>query len=186
VVTDRAADMLGLGQEAVRKIPVDRDNRLRMDALRRAVVADREADRLPFAVVASAGTVATRSHRSPRGDRVAVCRRGPVDATWTRAYGGPAVMAEDLRPLFAGIERATTPSPSIPTSGSTPRTSGGCVLIRDGARQSASFPDRSGVHPRGQGALGHGVDLGGFGPQFSRGFQALKIWVVAPGHGRDA
>ena len=59
VVVDRAADMLGLGTNAVRKIPVDNGYRMRMDGLRRAVASDRAAGVRPVAVVATAGTVAT-------------------------------------------------------------------------------------------------------------------------------
>src|SRR6266542_1411641 len=56
VTTDRAADMLGIGSEAVRKIPVDGDYRLRRDELRAAIDNDRQAGARPFAVVATAGT----------------------------------------------------------------------------------------------------------------------------------
>jgi glutamate/tyrosine decarboxylase-like PLP-dependent enzyme len=184
VVTDRAADMLGLGQEAVRKIPVDRDNRLRMDALRRAVVADREADRLPFAVVASAGTVATGAI-DPLEEIASLCADEGLWMHVDAAYGGPAVMAEDLRPLFAGIERADSIAFDPHKWLYTPH-SGGCVLIRDGARQSASFLTAPAYIHEDKERSGHGVDLGGFGPQFSRGFQALKIWVSLLAHGRDA
>jgi aromatic-L-amino-acid decarboxylase len=59
VVNDRAADMLGLGADAVRKIPVDDTYRMRVDALREAIGRDRQEGLRPFAVVATAGTVAT-------------------------------------------------------------------------------------------------------------------------------
>ncbi len=59
VVTDRAADMLGLGTEAVRKIPVSGDYRMEVAELRAAIKRDKEAGLKPFAVVATAGTVAT-------------------------------------------------------------------------------------------------------------------------------
>src|SRR5205823_4792058 len=59
VVTDRAADMLGLGSEAVRKIAVDEGFRMEVGALRREIERDVSAGAVPFAVVASAGTVAT-------------------------------------------------------------------------------------------------------------------------------
>src|SRR5437879_4395524 len=59
VTTERAADMMGLGIEAVRKIPIGHDYRMRSEALREAIQADREAGAVPFAVVGTAGTVAT-------------------------------------------------------------------------------------------------------------------------------
>src|SRR4029453_13119443 len=55
----KAAEVLGLGRDAVRTVPVDEDFRLDVGALRDAVRADRAAGRRPFCVAASAGTVNT-------------------------------------------------------------------------------------------------------------------------------
>ncbi|MGZ8619036.1 MAG: pyridoxal phosphate-dependent decarboxylase family protein, partial [Actinomycetota bacterium] len=58
VVSDRAADMLGIGTANVRRIPVE-GYRMRVDDLRAQIAADREAGIRPFAVVGTAGTVST-------------------------------------------------------------------------------------------------------------------------------
>jgi transcriptional regulator with XRE-family HTH domain len=55
----KAAEVLGLGADAVRTVPVDGDFRMDVGALRAAVTADRAAGRRPFCVAASAGTVST-------------------------------------------------------------------------------------------------------------------------------
>ena len=55
----KAAEVLGLGRDAVRTVPVDGDFRMDVRALRAAVAADRAAGRRPFCVAASAGTVNT-------------------------------------------------------------------------------------------------------------------------------
>src|ERR687892_477564 len=46
-INERAADMLGLGRDAVRLLPVDDEYRLRVDALREAVARDVEEGRRP-------------------------------------------------------------------------------------------------------------------------------------------
>ena len=83
---ERAADMLGIGTDQVRIIPVDGDYRIRMDALREAVAADRAAGMQPFAVVASAGTVSTgavdRWTRWPTS-----AKRRASGSTWTPRTG---------------------------------------------------------------------------------------------------
>src|SRR5437588_2322642 len=56
VTTQRAADMLGLGTNAVRMIAVDDGYRMRVNDLRAAIRRDREAGVTPLAVIASAGT----------------------------------------------------------------------------------------------------------------------------------
>jgi aromatic-L-amino-acid/L-tryptophan decarboxylase len=184
VVTERAADMLGLGHGAVRKIEVDRDYRLKPEALARAIREDREAGVLPVAVVATAGTVATGAV-DPLPRIADICAEESLWLHVDAAYGGPAVLAEDLRPLFDGIERADSIGFDPHKWLYTPH-SGGCLLVRDLGHLFDSFavdptyvysdPDRS----------GYGLDLIGAGPQFSRGFQALKVWVSLLAHGRRA
>ena len=105
VTTPRAADMLGMGESAVRMIPVDDGYRMRVDALRDAIRRDRDAGVRPVAVVGTAGTVSTGAI-DPLEGIADVCA---AEGLWFHvdgAYGGPAVLADDLRPLFAGIERA--------------------------------------------------------------------------------
>jgi glutamate/tyrosine decarboxylase-like PLP-dependent enzyme len=105
VVSSRAADMLGLGTDAVRVVPVDDGYRVRLDALRDAIVRDREDGARPFAVVASAGTVATGAV-DPLEAIADLCEDEGLWFHVDAAYGGPAAFTDDLRPLFAGIERA--------------------------------------------------------------------------------
>jgi aromatic-L-amino-acid decarboxylase len=184
VVNDRAADMLGLGADAVRKIPVDEGYRMRTDALREAIARDRAEGLKPFAVVATAGTVATGAI-DPIAEIADICAEGQLWMHVDACYGGPAVLTEDLRPLFSGIERADSIAVDPHKWLYTPH-SGGCVLIRDYTNLVLSFAAVAGYVHEDKERSGHGMDLGMMGPQFSRGFQALKIWVSLLAHGRHA
>ncbi len=184
VVTDRAADMLGLGMDAVRKVPVDEGLRMRVDALRGAIARDRAAGVRPLAVVATAGTVATGAV-DPLEEIADLCAE---DGLWMHvdaAYGGPAVLADDLRPMFAGIERAHSIAFDPHKWMYTPH-SGGCVLVRDLFWLVDSFGAAPSYVHEDKERTKHGLDLGMFGPQFSRGFQALKVLVSLLAHGRQA
>jgi glutamate/tyrosine decarboxylase-like PLP-dependent enzyme len=184
VTTDRAADMLGIGSQAVRKIPVDDEYRLSVDALRESIARDRAAGATPFAVIGTAGTVATGAI-DPLDEIAEVSAR---EALWFHvdaAYGGPAILTDDLRPRFAGIERADSISFDPHKWLYTPH-SGGCVLVRDVTRLSAAFEARAAYIHEDKERTGHGTDLGMLGPQFSRSFQALKVWVSLLAHGRRA
>jgi aromatic-L-amino-acid decarboxylase len=184
VVTDRAADMLGLGMDAVRKVAVDEVLRMRPDALADAIALDRAAGVRPLAVVATAGTVATGAI-DPLPEIADVCEREGLWFHVDAAYGGPAVLADDLRPLFAGIERAHSIA-FDPHKWLYTQHSGGCVIVRDlfwlvdsfGAAPSYVHEDKERTR--------HGLDLAMFGPQFSRGFQSLKVWLSLLAHGRRA
>jgi glutamate/tyrosine decarboxylase-like PLP-dependent enzyme len=184
VVTHRAADMLGLGTNAVRAIPVGEDFRIRMEALRGAISADRARGITPLAVVASAGTVSTGAI-DPLADIADLCEAEGVWFHVDGAYGGPAVFAEDLRPSFAGIERADSIA-FDPHKWMYIPHSAGCILVRDMQHLADSFSADASYVYRDDERYGHPTQLGMFGPQFSRGFQALKIWVSLLAHGRAA
>ena len=95
------------------------------------------------------------------------------------------MLADDLRPLFAGIERADSIAFDPHKWMYTPH-SGGCVLVRKSAHLVVSFSAMAAYVHEDKERSGHGVDLGMMGPQFSRGFQALKVWVSLLAHGRRA
>jgi aromatic-L-amino-acid decarboxylase len=184
VVMHRAADMLGLGSNAVRAVPIGADFRIRMDELRNAIASDRAHGVTPLAVVASAGTVSTGAI-DPLAEVADVCE---AEGLWFHvdgAYGGPAVLADDLRPLFAGIERADSIA-FDPHKWMYIPHSAGCVLVRDMQHLANSFSADASYVYRDDERYGHPIQLGMLGPQFSRGFQALKVWVSLLAHGRTA
>ncbi|CAN5718505.1 pyridoxal-dependent decarboxylase [soil metagenome] len=145
VVSDRAADMLGVGAANVRHVPVDD-----LDA-----IAD-------------------------------VCRDEGMWLHVDAAYGGPAVLADDLRPLFAGIERADSIAFDPHKWLYTPLP-GGCVLVRDMKLMRHAFdPDHVAYIVKDEEHTDWGIDLSRYSPNFSRGFWALKVWISLLAHGRDA
>jgi glutamate/tyrosine decarboxylase-like PLP-dependent enzyme len=174
-VTDRAVDMLGLGMDAVRKVAVDDGLRMRVDELAAAIEADRAAGVRPLAVVATAGTVGTGAI-DPLEEIADVCEREDLWFHVDAAYGGPAVLADDLRPRFAGIERAHSIA-FDPHKWLYTQHSGGCVLVRDLFWLVDSFGVMPAYVHEDKERTGHGLDLSMFGPQFSRGFTALKVWL---------
>jgi aromatic-L-amino-acid decarboxylase len=185
-VNQRAADMLGLGRESVRYVPTEEAFRLDVEALRQAVAEDRDAGSRPIAVVASAGTVGTGAI-DPLEDIADLCAEEDLWFHVDGAYGGPGVLAEELRPLYAGIERADSIAFDPHKWLYTPH-SGGCVLMRDLEDLPRSFSiheDASYVFEDKE-RTGTGLDGNEMGPQFSRGFWALKVWVSLLAHGRRA
>src|SRR5262249_2977781 len=102
---DKAAIALGLGQEALCKIPVDSAYRMRADVLAEALARDRAAGIRPMAVVATVGTTSTASV-----DPVpAIAELAAAAGAWLHvdaSYAGPAAMLPDHAAIFAGVERA--------------------------------------------------------------------------------
>ncbi|HEU5347066.1 MAG TPA: aminotransferase class V-fold PLP-dependent enzyme [Ktedonobacterales bacterium] len=183
-VIERAADMLGLGSQAVRKIPVDDAWRMRPEALRERIEADIAAGAKPVAIVGTAGTTATGAI-DPLNAIADLCQEYGLWFHVDAAYGGPAVLTDDLRPLFAGIERADSIAFDPHKWLYTPRA-GGCLLIRDLQLLADAFA----VHPtyiyQDRESTERGIDLGLLGPEFTRSFSAFKVWVSLLAHGQAA
>src|SRR5262249_33455157 len=100
-----ATDLLGLGTGAVRIIGIDDELRMRTDLLREALDRDVAAGVTPIAIVGSAGTTGTGAI-DPLEEIADICAERGIWYHVDAAYGGAGVLAPDVRPLFAGIERA--------------------------------------------------------------------------------
>ena len=179
-----AADLLGIGESAVRAVATDERLRMRVDALEAAIAADMADGAVPFAVVASAGTTGTGAI-DPLTEIAEVAERHGMWLHVDAAYGGAAAFAPDLAPLLAGIERADSISFDPHKWLYTPQSSA-CLLVRDLAVLERSFGVEA-AYVREDAALsGMGTNIGALGPQWSRSFMALKVWMSLAAHGLDA
>jgi len=183
VVIGRAADMLGLGTGAVRTIAIDAAQRMRPDALAAAIERDLADGVQPLAVCATAGTTTTGSI-DPLPALAELAAQHEVWFHVDAAYGGAAILSDELRGLLDGIERADSLAVD-PHKWLYTAQSAGCVLLRDFGVLSRSFHSDASYIWLDEAAR-HGVDFAMHGPQFSRGFAALKVWVSLLAHGRAA
>jgi aromatic-L-amino-acid decarboxylase len=183
VVIRRGADMLGLGASAVRPVPIDAQQRMRPEALEAAIRQDLEAGVKPLAVCATAGTTTTGSI-DPLPDVAGIAEEHGLWLHVDAAYGGAVVLSDELRGLLDGTERADSIAIDPHKWLYTPQ-SAGCVLLRDFGALSRSFHSDASYIWLDE-ALRHGVDFAMHGPQFSRGFAALKVWLSLLAHGRAA
>jgi glutamate/tyrosine decarboxylase-like PLP-dependent enzyme len=153
-------------------------------ALAARIAADRAAGVRPMAVVATAGTTSTGAI-DPIDEIAGVCADQGVWLHVDAAYGGPAVLAPDLRPLLAGIERADSIA-FDPHKWLYIAQSAGCVLVRDLQHLADAYQVHATYVWQDLERTGAGLSLGELGPQYSRGFQALKVWLSLLAHGSDA
>jgi aromatic-L-amino-acid/L-tryptophan decarboxylase len=182
VVVDRAADMLGLGTQAVRKVPVGADHRMLPSELDRALRADAARGVKPLAVVATAGTVNTGAI-DPLEEIAEIAARWRAWLHVDGAYGAVACLSPSLKPLFRGIERADSIAFDAHKWLYVPH-SAGCVVVRDPERLKDAFHARPAYVHHDQARTGYAIDLSMYGPQFSRGFNAFKVFFSLLAHGR--
>ncbi len=178
---EKALDMFGLPPGALRSIPVDGDRRLVLAELERQLVRDRQAGCIPVAVVGTAGTVSTGAV-DPLPAMAALCRAHRVWFHVDGAYGGFAAMLgteagvpADLYGLQLADSVAIDPHKWLYAPLEV-----GCALVRDPALHRAAFSYHPPYYHFGVEATNF-IDLG---PQNSRGFRALKVWMALRQVGR--
>ncbi len=172
----RAAELLGLGRTAVRSIAVDADYRIDLAALRRALEEDRAAGCRPFCIVGNAGTVNTGAI----DDLPALADLAAEQRLWFHVDGAiaaPAMMEPSIRPLLSGLERADSLAFDFHKWMYLPYEAA-CVLVRNEAAHRATFRMKADYLARAErGLIGGDPWFSDYGPQLSRGFRALKIWM---------
>jgi aromatic-L-amino-acid decarboxylase len=180
----KAMDLSGLGTDALRLIPTDRNQRMNLDDLRRSIAADREAGLKPFLVVGSAGTVDTGAIDDLAGLHE-ICREQGLWFHVDGAFGALAVMSPELAPLLAGIDGADSIALDFHKWGQVPYDAG-FLMVRDSTRQLETFAAPAAYLRRESRGLAAGspwpCDLG---PDLSRGFRALKTWFTLKTFGTD-
>lgn len=180
----RAAELLGLGTAAFRRIPVASDFTVDLEALKTAVSQDRRAGRRPFCAIGNAGTVNTGATDDLLG-LAAVCREEGLWFHIDGAFGALAALSPALRPVIAGIEKADSIAIDLHKWGYLPFEAG-CVLVRDRKIHRDSFAtSASYLNPTARGIVAGGLVFADLGIQLSRGFRALKVWMALKTHGAE-
>jgi aromatic-L-amino-acid decarboxylase len=176
----RSAELLGIGDDNVRLLPLDADRRLQATAVAEAIDADLAAGITPVAVVATAGTTLTGV--VDRLDELAeVCSTRGVWLHVDGAYGGAAATASSTRHLFAGLDRADSISVDAHKWMYLPKACG-IVLARHRGDLEAALAHEEAYIPHDR-LESHMVDIT---LEYSRPFRALKLWLAFRAHGVEA
>ena len=180
----RALEMAGLGSDALRLLPCDRAGRMNGSALEAAIEADRAAGLQPFLVVGTAGSVDTGAI----DDLAAIAQCCERHGLWFHvdaAFAAMAMLSPKLRSQLRGIEQADSVAFDFHKWAQVPYDAG-CIVARDAAAQRAAFSRPAAYLRREARGLAAGepwpVDLG---PELSRGFRALKVWMTLKTYGAD-
>jgi glutamate/tyrosine decarboxylase-like PLP-dependent enzyme len=179
----KAAEILGLGSASIRAVATDGELRMDVRALKRTIEEDRAAGKRPFCVAASAGTVNSGAI-DPLREIADVCAAQRLWLHVDGAYGGFGAAAPSLAALYDGMARADSLALDPHKWLSVP-VECGCAIVRDGALLRDAF---SLVPPYLRTEEGKG--FGGlpwfseYGPQQTRGFRALKVWMTIRSAGR--
>ena len=168
----KATDLAGLGTASIRWIPTDDDFRMDVTQLERRIESDVADGHIPFIVVGTAGSVSTGAV-DPLPEIARVCRDRNIWFHVDGAYGGVAVgvtgAPEDLRGMSLADSVAVDPHKWLYAP-----IEAGCVLVRDAGALRRAFSYHPAYYHLGE----HGINFVDYGPQNSRGFRALKVWLA--------
>ena len=179
----KATDQYGLGTDSIRWIPMTDQLKMDTEILEKTIEQDKENGDVPFLVVGTAGSTALGSIDDlPR--LAEICREHDLWFHVDAAYGGFAAALPDAPQDLLGLREADSVAID-PHKWLYSALEAGCILVRD----PQAMVDTFSYHPSYYkfDASGEGLPLNYYeiGPQNSRGFRALKVWMGLRQAGRE-
>jgi aromatic-L-amino-acid decarboxylase len=172
---DKAVILLGLGHDALMRIPADADFRMRPELLARAIADDRAAGLLPIAVVATVGSTSSTSV-DPVDEVAAICARERVWLHIDAAYAGVAAMVPGYEWILRGAGQADSIVLNPHKWLFTPFDLSVLYCRRmDVLRQAFALTPEYLKTSEGAAGVKNLMDTG---IQLGRRFRALKLWMI--------
>jgi aromatic-L-amino-acid decarboxylase len=175
----KAADISGLGTDAIRWVPTDRELQMNIVALKKQISSDLEDGDKPFLVVGTAGSVSTGAI-DPLPELAAICREFKLWFHVDGAYGGLAAVLPDAPDALTGLRDADSVAVD-PHKWLYAPLEAGCALVGNPEHLREAFA----YHPPYYHFGTEAINFFDLGPQNSRGFRALKVWLALQQAGRD-
>jgi len=178
----KGAVVIGIGSDNFRKVPVDAEYRIKIDVLRQMIREDRAAGHLPFCIVGNAGTVNTGAI----DDLAGLAEVARSEQLWFHvdgAFGAVPILLPEFAEQLRGLEAADSLSFDF-HKWFYMNYEVGAVLIRDSAAHRDAYSSPVGylaAHERG--LAGGPEPLSNYGMELSRGFRALKVWMLLKQNG---
>jgi len=175
----KATDLFGFGTDSVRWIPTDNEFRMDIAALESRIKSDIEDGDKPFMVVGTAGSVSTGAI-DPLRHIHDICQKYDLWFHVDGAYGGFAACVPEVHDDIRGLELADSVAVD-PHKWLYAPIEAGCALVRDPDKLLKAFSYRPKYYHLGD----EGINFVEYGPQNSRGFRALKVWLQLQQAGRS-
>ncbi|MEP7253654.1 MAG: pyridoxal-dependent decarboxylase, partial [Ginsengibacter sp.] len=179
---EKAAVLFGLGSKAVRWIDTDGNNKMKNDCLEEAIKADLANGHKPIIVIGTAGDVSTGAVDDLKGIG-AICKRYNLWFHIDGAYGIPAAVIPGLKSMFEGIEEADSIALD-PHKWLYSPLEAGCTLVKNPHHLIETYSSHPVYYNFGADETAS-LNFYEYGFQNSRGFRALKVWLVLQQVGRN-
>ena len=178
----KAAEIIGIGSDGVRKVKVNDKYEMDTVHLQELIEEDKKDGNIPFCVVANAGTVNTGAI-DPLDKIFWICCKENLWMHVDGAFGALLKLLPEYEEQLDCLEFADSIAFDLHKWMSIPYEAG-VVLVKDADIHRKSFalqPDYISNNERG---IAAGPELtSNFGFELSRNFKALKIWMSLKEHG---
>jgi aromatic-L-amino-acid decarboxylase len=172
---EKAADQFGVGTDAVRWVPTNENLQMDVDALRNQIEDDKASGCVPFLLVGTGGSTGVGAVDALPA-LANICREHDLWFHVDGAYGGFAASVpgapSDLRGLDQADSIAIDPHKWLYSA-----LEAGCALVRNPATLIDTFSYHPTYYKFEEAAEEGPTNFYEYGPQNSRGFRALKVWL---------
>jgi glutamate/tyrosine decarboxylase-like PLP-dependent enzyme len=172
----KAADSFGLGLDSIHWVYVDDQLRMKTNDLERKIESDKRRGRVPFLVVGTAGTVQTGAI-DPLPEIAETCRENDLWFHVDGAYGAFAAILPDAPRDLVGMRRADSVALD-PHKWLYAPLEAGCVLVKREVLLKKTFSHHPAYYRFEKAGGEEPLNYYEYGPQNSRGFRALKVWMA--------
>ena len=178
---EKAADQYGLGTNSIRWIEVDSNQEMQTNLLELQIKEDIKDGYIPMMVIGTAGSVGTGSI-DPLKEIAEICKRNKVWFHIDGAYGAPAAGLEIPNPKFSAFPDADSIALD-PHKWFYAPMEAGCALVKNPTHLLEAFSFRPEYYHFDDDAEAS-PNYYEYGPQNSRGFRALKVWLAFQQQGK--
>ena len=178
----KAMEIIGLGSDSLRKIPVNSDYRINVEALKDKIKEDKAQGYLPFCIIGNVGTVNTGAI-DPLNELKQIAADEGLWLHIDGAFGALAKLLPEYADILNPLESVDSIAFDLHKWMYMPYEVG-CVLIRDSKLHRQAFASQANylsAHERG--LAGGPETVSNYGMELSRGFKALKVWMSIREHG---
>ncbi|RKS55129.1 glutamate/tyrosine decarboxylase-like PLP-dependent enzyme [Gillisia mitskevichiae] len=180
---EKAAILFGLGSKSVRWIATTEKNKMDNKILEKTIEEDLIAGYKPIMIIGTAGDVSTGvvDHLDGIAE---LCKKHDLWFHVDGAYGVPAAVIPDLKPIFNGLQEADSIALD-PHKWLYSPLEAGCTLVKNPQHLIDTFSSHPEYYNFGKDEVGSATNFYEYGLQNSRGFRALKVWLVLQQIGRS-
>jgi len=179
---EKAADQFGLGTDSIRWVATNEKLQMDSEALRKQIDKDKLDGYTPFLVVGTGGSTAVGAV-DDLPLLAEICRQNKLWFHVDGAYGGTAAVVPEAPPELKGLSKADSVAID-PHKWMYSALEAGCVLVRDPATLIDTFSYHPSYYSLDEEGQEPPINYHEYGPQNSRGFRALKVWLAMKQVGR--